>query len=307
MHRLLTGLPARLAFAALFFTAIAVGLASAGPGAARGAGVGCAAAWHGAHWDAPPTRDARGGKGFVRMAAEASAQRVVYVGELHERADHVANLLELVCRMRDQGTDVAIGVEFLQQPFQPYVDDFLAGRIDEAALRRLSDYDRRWGYDFDVYAPVLRYARDNGVALVALNVPTELSRKVAQRGFSGLAAAERDMLPEGIAAAPRGYGAHVDAALGSDAHHGMDRERFVDALLLWDEGMAARAARFLGDHPGTTLVVLAGNGHVAWPGGIPERVQRRSGVAGMVVVNHDGVGPPLGAGSYALLSGTAHR
>ena len=66
------------------------------------------------------------------------------------------------------------------------------------------------------------------------------------------------MLPEGIAAAPRGYGAHVDAALGADAHHGMSRQRFEEALLLWDEGMADRAARFLGEHPDETLVVLAG-------------------------------------------------
>ena len=136
--------------------------------------------------------------------------------------------------------------------------------------------------------------------MVALNIPSELTRKVARGGLSSLGDAERAMLPAGIETAPRDYGAHLDTAYGADAHAHMSRENFVDALLLWDEGMAARSAEFLRANPEKTLVVLAGVGHIGWPGGIPERVERLTGHPGLVVVNHDGVPPPLPAGSYEL-------
>lgn len=308
MHRLLSALPVRIGLAAGFFTAIAVGLAGAGADGPRAiAAEGCAAAYHGVSWHAPLARDAGGAHAFEHMAENAAGQRIVYVGELHQRPEHIANLLELVCRLREREKAVAIGVEFLQQPFQPYVDDYLAGRIDESALRRLSDYDRRWGYDFEVYAPVLRYARAHGLALLALNVPSELSRKVARHGLASLDVAERAVLPAGLENAPRNYGGHADAAYLDNAHQGMSRERFTDALLLWDEGMAARAGHYVETNPDTTLVVLAGNGHIAWPGGIPERVTRMTGLSGPMVINHEGVAPPLPPGSYVLRSGRSGR
>jgi membrane-associated protease RseP (regulator of RpoE activity) len=64
-----------------------------------------------------------------------------------------------------------------------------------------------------------------------------------------------------------------------------DFGRFVSIQVLWDETMADTAARYLGEHPDRTLVVLAGKGHVAWGSGIPARVTRRSGSPGLTLVN----------------------
>ena len=51
--------------------------------------------------------------------------------------------------------------------------------------------------------------------------------------------------------------------------------------------MAERVAEHVLAEPEATVVVLAGNGHVAWPGGIPDRVRRRAGVRGFVLANLD--------------------
>jgi uncharacterized iron-regulated protein len=52
-------------------------------------------------------------------------------------------------------------------------------------------------------------------------------------------------------------------------------ERFFLAQVLWDETMAAEIAQFLQAHPGHQVVVLAGQGHIAYGYGIPSRVKRR--------------------------------
>ena len=62
-------------------------------------------------------------------------------------------------------------------------------------------------------------------------------------------------------------------------------------------GIARRQRR----EPGSRVLVLAGNGHVAWPGGIPERVLRRSGEPGLVLGNVDGDPRALPDGVQAIL------
>jgi membrane-associated protease RseP (regulator of RpoE activity) len=64
-----------------------------------------------------------------------------------------------------------------------------------------------------------------------------------------------------------------------------DFEHFLEVQLLWDEGMAARAADYLRRHPDKTLVVLAGAGHVEYGQGIPRRVARRIDVPAATVVS----------------------
>ena len=45
---------------------------------------------------------------------------------------------------------------------------------------------QRWGYDYRLYAPIVRYARDNDLPLIALNASRELVDKVRRSGFDGI-------------------------------------------------------------------------------------------------------------------------
>ena len=49
------------------------------------------------------------------------------------------------------------------------------------------------------------------------------------------------------------------------------------AQLLWDETMAERVANFVTTQPDYQIVVLAGQAHITYGHGIPDRVQRRLG------------------------------
>jgi uncharacterized iron-regulated protein len=145
---------------------------------------------------------ARGGQeiGWAAFLAELDRAGAVCLGENHRNPhDHWAQLHvldELTARNRRTGVATALGMEMFQRPFQGVLDDFAARRIDEAALLSRSGWKDRWGFDWSLYRPMVLMARDRGAALLALNTPRELTKKVSRRGIDRLEPGDRRALPE---------------------------------------------------------------------------------------------------------------
>ena len=53
---------------------------------------------------------------------------------------------------------LAIGLEMFQRPFQPHLDDYVAGRIGIDELLARTEYFDRWRYDARLYAPIFEFA-----------------------------------------------------------------------------------------------------------------------------------------------------
>lgn len=205
---------------------------------------------------------------------------VVYLGEQHDSvADHAAQL-EIIQALHERNPQVAIALEMFQQPFQSVINQYLAGEISEAELREQTEYDQRWGFPWEYYAPILRYAQANSLPVIALNVPTEVTRQVAEKGLGSLSAEQRQYIPpvDEIDLSDADYRAFMlDIYKGFHAGHGAGTsfERFFLAQVLWDETMAAGIVNFLRQNPDYQVVTLAGQGHVVYDYGIPNRVERR--------------------------------
>jgi len=229
--------------------------------------------------------------------------RVVFVGETHDRLDHHLNQLEVIKRLHARRPAIAIGMEFFQQPFQGVLDDYVAGRISEREMLARSEYFDRWRFDYRLYRPILQYAREHGIPLVALNVPVEVTSKVGREGMDSLSEAERAQVPAEIDRSDEAYRARLRKIFDLHPQSGHQAfERWLDVQLLWDEGMAERAARYLADNPRRTLVVLAGTGHLAYRSGIPHRVARRTGAQGAVLLPADGAALESGVADFLLTS-----
>jgi len=212
--------------------------------------------------------------------------RVIFVGESHDRYEDHLNQLAIIRGLHEQGADLAIGTEFFQQPFQPALDAYVAGDLSEADLLRETQYFQRWRFDYRLYRPILRYARAQGIPIIALNVPTEITEKVGAGGLAALSAEERALAPADIDREDQAYREHIEAVFAMHPKaDGAEFEHFLEVQLLWDEGMAERAAQFLTSHPNKTLVVLAGAGHVEYGRGIPQRVLRRVEVPAATIVS----------------------
>jgi uncharacterized iron-regulated protein len=236
------------------------------------------------------------------LAAQLSAKRVVFIGEMHDRYDHHVNQLAIIRRLYAGNPDLAIGVEYFQQPFQSQVDDYIAGRTTENEFLRATEYYKRWGYDYRFYAPIFRYARQQHIPVRALNVPGALPSAVSKLGIAGLSKEQRASLPTDIEPADAAYRARLRAAFEEHTTSkpgGFDH--FVEAQLVWDEGMAESAASYLNANPNRRMVILAGSGHVAFGAGIPKRLERRTHATYAIVLS-SGENIELHMADYILLS-----
>ncbi|MBE9178396.1 ChaN family lipoprotein [Oculatella sp. LEGE 06141] len=204
---------------------------------------------------------------------------VVYLGETHDRqADHDAQL-EIIRQLHQQNPQLAIAMEMFQRPYQDAIDQYLAGTITATELRQRSEYDQRWGFSWDYYLPILEFAKQNQLPVIALNTPTEVTRRVAREGLESLTEADRQWVPAAteIRTDPSEYRQMLQDIFESHAGHGNSGnfENFFAAQVLWDETMAAGVAEFLQANSGYQVVVLAGQGHIVYDYGIPNRVERR--------------------------------
>ena len=249
-----------------------------------------------------PVLDLNAYKTVRQLIPVLAEKRVVLVGENHTRYDHHLVQLEIIRHLHQLRPQLAIGMEIFQQPFQRYLDDYVSGAISEQEMLRATEYYQRWRVDYRLYAPILRYAREHQLPVVALNLPVELTRKVGRVGLEGLSGEERARLPVGIDRSDAAYEQRIKAIFERHPNdRGQQFEHFLEVQLLWDEAMAERAARFLQANPDHHMVVLAGNEHLAYGRTIPRRLTRRIETSSAVILNSwEGVIEPSLA-DYLLL------
>jgi uncharacterized iron-regulated protein len=207
--------------------------------------------------------------------------QVIYLGETHDRADdHVAQL-RLIQQLHQRNPHLVIGMEMFQRPYQHVLDRYLRGDLNESELLDRTEYRTRWGFDWELYAPIVRYAKAQQIRIVALNTPAEVTRKVSRQGLGSLGLSDRRFIPplSAIKTEPDAYRQMLQAIFQA-AHQGHDSsdrfEQFFQAQVLWDETMAERITQILKQQtPPPQVVVLVGQGHLVYRYGIPSRVSRR--------------------------------
>lgn len=214
---------------------------------------------------------------------ELQSNQVIYLGENHDNAEDHAQQLNIITQLQQDNHDhqLVIGMEMFQRPFQPILDRYLAQEISETELRKQTEYDTRWGFDWEFYAPILRYAQAQQIPLIALNTPAEITRKVAETGINSLTGNDFRYIPplseikldnlEYRQAIAEVYSQHVQDGQGNSK----DLDNFFAAQVLWDETMAEAIASYYQNQPQSQIVVLVGKAHVMKNYALPDRVERR--------------------------------
>lgn len=195
---------------------------------------------------------------------------LLIVGESHGNPGHHQAQLIIVDAMHQAGMPVAVGLEMIQQREQHVLDEWVAGRMPEQEM--IQAFTRNWGIQWPAYRDIFLYCRDHGLPMVGLNVPREITRKVARQGFASLTREELGLLPPIVCRIDPEYEAFLRRFVGSDGHAG-SFERFCEAQLVWDAAFAVHALDFLKNHPDMTMVVLTGSVH-AWKPAMPFQVHR---------------------------------
>jgi hypothetical protein len=229
----------------------------------------------------PALRAARDQQG--RLAAAARRLEVLLLGEIHtSAADHLWQL-ESLETLRQTGVPLSLGLEMVPAPRQPVLDRFSAGRIDEATFLREVGWAEVWGHDPDLYLPLLRWARRQGVPLLALNAEPDLVRRVRRQGLAAVPPGQRQGIgdPAPVGEAYRGrlrtaWAGHGGGGLAGGAlspEEANDLERFIDSQRLRDRAMAERLAAARRRDPERLVVALVGRGHLEGDDGVPAQLR----------------------------------
>jgi uncharacterized iron-regulated protein len=215
-----------------------------------------------------------------------SGKKIVYVGEHHDRFAHHYVQLEVIKGLYKKNRKIAIGMEMFQRPFQKSLDDYIAGRIDEREFLKRSEYFKRWGFDYNLYKPILDFARQERIPVVALNIQREIVDKVSRGGIDSLSEAEKSEIPSQMDFSDEEYKERLKRVFEM---HKNSKERnfdfFCQSQILWDETMSMSVDEFLKKTPIYQMVVLAGGGHIQYGSGIPKRTFRRNGYDYAIILN----------------------
>lgn len=236
--------------------------------------------------DEPTVVDLSLMKKLFSVTEAAAAKRIVYLGEYHDQFSHHNIQLQIIEALYKNNAKLAIGMEMFQRPFQPTLDDYVSGAIDEREFLNRAEYFKRWGFDYNLYKPILDFARREKVPVVALNLRKEITEKVSKEGMDGLTDEERKELPLETDFSDEDYRYRIRKSF--DLHKGSSEKNFdffLQAQVLWDETMAESIDAYLRKNPERRMAVIAGGGHLVYGQGIPKRAFRRNGLAYTIILN----------------------
>jgi uncharacterized iron-regulated protein len=213
--------------------------------------------------------------------ADLAAADAICLGEAHPNPHHhwmQLMVLEHLAQAAEGKRQLGVGLEMFATPFQGVLDDFAAGKIDEAALLARTGWEERWGYDFGFYRPMIALAVAGKHALLALNAPRELAHQVNEVGLDKLSPTDKKALPE-LDLKDEAHRAWFEKATGGHTEGGgKSFDDFYAAQVVWDETMADTATRWLKGgakgEPPRQIAILAGVGHCL-DAAVPKRMRRR--------------------------------
>ncbi|MBF0193260.1 MAG: ChaN family lipoprotein [Magnetococcales bacterium] len=205
---------------------------------------------------------------------QLNKRQVVLVGETHDNVHHHKVQLKIIKALHKRHKNIVIGLEMFPRHLQPILDRWVADELTRKDFLEAVDWDNIWGFDANLYMEILRFARDNQVPLLAMNIKREIVKEVRLKGVDGVDESIRHKLPK-IAPASREYTLILKDVF--DSHPMMsklgDFKNFVQAQQVWDGVMATQISEWLGHNPYGLVIGLTGSGHISYGHGIPHQLK----------------------------------
>jgi uncharacterized iron-regulated protein len=212
---------------------------------------------------------------------------VILLGEEHHNRHHVYAALEILHALMQQGRHPVIAMEMFGWDGQAALDQYTqtSNGTREQFLEGVG-WKQNWGGPFEDYEPLVQFAKDHGLSLIALNPPKTLVKQVVQLGLTGVRTQpdwQRWGMADELILDDMGY---RDRILGQlrDCHGGGEPEEYrtmYEASLVRDEGMAKTLAGILQkirtgtDSQAGPVVSYTGGGHIQYNLPVPKRLARR--------------------------------
>lgn len=239
------------------------------------------------HYHAPVV-DATSGTpvSIPQLAERLARQDVVVIGEYHGHQG--AHLLQsrLQAHLHKHRPEQVLTMEQFNVNQQPVLDRYLDGDLGEKEL--IEDADA-WPNYPHAYRPLVEFARQRNLPVIAANAPASIVRCVGRNGtgyLDSLPQEQKRFLPDSPFA---GSDAYREKFLGTMAgrHGSAGDERLQNthhAQLLRDNTMASRILEARESHPGHQVIHLTGTFHSEERlGTVASLLQRQPGLSVTVI------------------------
>jgi len=210
-----------------------------------------------------------------KIVTDMADADVLFFGEEHnDSAGHYLENIIFRALHAAYGDKVVLSMEMFETDNQTALSDYLQGFIDEARLAR----DTRLWSNYKDYRPMVEYAKQNKIPVIAANPPRRYVNLVSRRGMKSLDSLSKDakkFLP------PLPY----------DTLSGRYREKFVEIMKggpggnnpnvyysqsLWDAGMGYSIYKFLKDNKHRKVFHCVGGFHTEEKLGTAAQLQMRN-------------------------------
>lgn len=126
------------------------------------------------------------------------ASSVTFLGDFHSLEQAQRTALRILRSCVRSGEDWVLGVEFFGSQYQTLIDRWAAGEISSEELVERTRFKQDWGFNWKHFEPILIWARDHGVKILALNQPKTLPLTLRSRKNSDPDLESRDRWAAGI-------------------------------------------------------------------------------------------------------------
>ena len=118
-----------------------------------------------------------------KIVADAAKANVLFFGEEHnDSAGHYMEKMIFQALHKQYGNDLALSLEMFEEDNQLALNDYLGGFIPED---RFSKDVRLWS-NYKDYRPMIEYAKQNKLNVIAANPPRRYVSMVSRRGMRSL-------------------------------------------------------------------------------------------------------------------------
>jgi len=187
---------------------------------------------------------------------------VVFFGEEHD--DSTAHDLQLKVFQelhKIHKADMLLSMEMFQSDAQLVLDEYLAGLIRETNLQK----DGRLWKNYKDYRPLIEYARENKLYVLAANAPDRYTNRVTREGLESLNVlsdqAKALLAPLPIDTLTGPYYDNFVKLMGEESHESMASLKIYQSQNLWDATMAWRISQLLISKPKGHVLHLNGRFH----------------------------------------------
>ena len=120
---------------------------------------------------------------FDRIFESVDSADVILFGELHNNSIAHWAQIKLLKYLNTSGRELALGMEMLETDNQLIIDEYATGYFDADKFERAA---RLWSNYSTDYKPMVDYAIENNLSVVATNIPRRYANMVSREGFEVL-------------------------------------------------------------------------------------------------------------------------